>query len=177
LLRFRTKVPKPFFWSKSRFEREIKGVGDRLNDRVSKTYDDITETWKNKPVFTKKVGASVVGGILSSSGAIYASVTTDSDIYWYVTKGTKPHPIDPKPGNTRGLLIFQREYTPKTSPRKLNSVPGGKSGPWRLTSHVDHPGSEARNFEAEIIEQQKPLIEKDLREALNRQISIDVETL
>jgi hypothetical protein len=177
LLRFRAKVPKPLFWKRSKFENAIKDVGNRLNDRVETTYDNITKTWVNKPVFTKRVGGSVLGKSIFSYGAIYASVTTDSDIYWYVTKGTKPHPIDPKPDNLKGMLIFRRDFKPKTSPNSLTSVAGGKSGPWRMAQHVDHPGAKARNFEAQIMKEQIPMIEKDLREALNKQVKIDVETL
>lgn len=177
MIRLKATVPKPLLWRRDRFEREIKGVAKNLNNRIGRTYDAITETWENKPYFKKSIGASVLGKSVFTKGAIYASVTTDSDIYRYVTLGTEPHPIDPRPDNPTGLLIFQRNFKPKTKVGVLESSEGGKFGPFIFTDHVEHPGVEARDYESVIIKEQIPLIEKDLFEALKKQIRLDVETL
>lgn len=177
MIRFRATVPKPLLWNRSKFENEIKGVAKRLNNRVDQTYDNITQTWENKPVFNKKIGASVLRGGLFGKGALYASVTTDSDIYWFVTKGTKPHPIEPKPTNPTGMLVFGSTYKAKTTPRVLKSSSGGSSGPSVFARRIEeHPGSEARNFEDEIVKEQKPLIEEDFSNVLKRQIKIELES-
>ena len=119
-------------------------------------FDVTTQTWKNRPQFT----------IQTFPGR--RIVSTDDLIYKFVDAGTKPHEINPV---RAPFLIFQGNYQAKTTPRVIASNPGGASGPTIMTIHVDHPGTEARNF-AETI---KEKWDRELPEIMQRAIDAEMQ--
>lgn len=75
-------------------------------------------------------------------------VGTDSKIYQYVTRGTRPHKIKAK---TRAGLAFKvGGFRAKTRPNWIGSNKGAQGKEWRGAREVDHPGTSARGFEQAI---------------------------
>lgn len=169
MIGFRVQVPKAKFTEAS-LKVAFRAVAKRLVKRVGKTYDIITETWENKPIFNQLVR--------ERHGRIEASVKTDAPHYAYVTLGTKPHVIAPRPDNPRGMLVFGTTFTPKTAPRELYSVEGGKAPPIAFISGaVEHPGVEAREYEKEIAKWEIEVVTEDLKETLGNEIRVETEIL
>lgn len=119
-------------------------------------FDVTTQTWKNRPTFT----------IQTFPGR--RIISTDDLIYKFVDAGTKPHEINPV---RAPFLIFQGNYQAKTTPRVIASRSGGASGPTIMTTHVEHPGTEARNF-AETI---KEKWDRELPEIIQRAIDAEMQ--
>lgn len=103
-------------------------------------YDVTTKTWKNRSKFT-----------IETPKWYERLITTDDEIYLFVSGGTRRHPIRPKNAPS---LVFQwggpGSYQAKTTPRIVASRPGGSSGPIVYRQEVDHPGNAAREFEITI---------------------------
>ena len=120
-----------------------------MNDFVkltAKYFDETVSTWKTKPIFSKSVK--------SNKNSVTGEVSTDNEIYRYVSGGTKPHRI-PKSGNAN--LRFKSQYTAKTSPGRISARNGGASGSYVHAKFVQHPGTKAREFDKQI----KDALEKD----------------
>ena len=164
--------------NQSKYYNGLRSVGRNLARRVNKTYDELVEDWRNDGKRDIDVRPSFERTIYQSSGWMEVHVKTDSLKYRYVDLGTKQHPIVPRPENTLGLLIFPKEYTPRTTVGSLEKREGGKNlaGPWVYTNYVDHPGNEPRNFELPIIEEQKPLVLDELQEFLSKTVAKLIET-
>lgn len=178
MIRLKAEVPKV---NKADFNKALRDIGDRLAKRVHKTYDELVVNWRNdrdrdidvRPLFVEKITVSARG--------MKVEVKTDSLKYRFVDLGTRPHEINPRPENKYGLLIFPKEFTPKTTPQVLGYDSGaGKNwdGPFIRTPHVEeHPGiKEPRMFEIPIIEEQIPIVTRDIVSTLSVKLKKLVET-
>lgn len=114
-------------------EQQLQKVADRLLFNFEKT----TRTWSgaSKPYFFKRM--------VRQGSNITIVVGTLSEIYLYVSGGTKPHMIYPVRAKA---LRFRSQFRPKTRPNQLASWKGFKGGAVRFAQQVHHPGTEARNF-------------------------------
>ena len=103
-------------------------------------YDVTTQTWTKRPLFT-----------IEKPKWYERLISTDNQIYLYVTGGTEPHPISAKNAPS---LVFQwggpGSYQAKTAPRIIASRSGGPTGPTVYRQEVQHPGTQAREFEVTI---------------------------
>jgi hypothetical protein len=125
---------------------------DFVMEEVVEDFEKTTATWDEEPEFHVR------------DVRFRWSVWTDSEIYAYVDRGTRPHVIRPKrPGYP---LAFQTGYTAKTVPRVIASRPGGASGPTVYAMEVHHPGTEAREFTATIYEKWADLFPDRVEEYL-----------
>ena len=95
-------------------------------------------------------------------------VDTDDEIYGYVSGGTRPHAIRPK--RRGGVLAFKGKYRAKTRPGVLGSFAGGSSGDAVFTQAVQHPGTQARNFDKLIFEKRKIWYNKQMQAAMKRAV-------
>jgi len=115
---------------------------------IQEDFEKTVKSWDNEPVFVKKVKIT--------NSAVVITVSTDSQIYRWVTKGTKgPYPIRPKkPG---GTLAFNTALGVKTKPRVINSFISNFERPAAMvfTKQVMHPGIKPRKFEEEITKRWK----------------------
>lgn len=130
---------------------------DEMNAFVDDIYDDFwdtVQTWKTKVKFSKRV-------ILKTP--LTGIVDTNNEIYGYVNFGTDPHPI-PKVGTAN--LRFRTGYTAKTKPGLIWSNRGGASGPWVGAKSVEHPGTEARNFDKAIARNRRRDFNKRMQKAM-----------
>lgn len=132
------KPKRSKFLDPKEFQRAIHDALEESGETALKEFESTVTTWSDetKPTFTLKVTKDT------------ASVSTDSEIYKFVDKGTKPHDIAP---TKRSRLRFQQAYVPKTTPRVVGSQSGGGVGDFVFTRKVvHHPGTEARGFTEEI---------------------------
>lgn len=120
-----------------------KALGNALTGTakaIKVDYDVTTQTWTNRAEFT-----------IESPNWYERLITTQSEIYGYVTGGTRPHPIRAR---NAPALSFQwggpGSYSAKTTPRVVASKAGGSSGPTVYRQEVQHPGTQAREFEVTI---------------------------
>jgi hypothetical protein len=125
---------------------------------IEKDFQRTTKTWQNKPAFTQEDHLS--GDPMSTE------VYTEDEVYGYVNSGTKPHVIRPKtPG---GRLAFQGTYTAKTSPGVIDAKGGGKSGAMVYSQGVQHPGTDAREFDKAIAKEWEKKFPDAVDEALKQ---------
>ncbi len=152
----RAIVPKKL-WDTPGMQRELQKAVDDTTEVVLRDFKATTATWDHKVKF-ERTRASVTGG------SIVGSVTTDDEIYGYVTRGTKPHDIYP----SGAVLAFPESSSPKTMPRVLGSRSGRRSSRMIFTDVVHHPGTEPREFEETIVETRQKLHENNVSEAVAR---------
>jgi hypothetical protein len=143
---------------------------ERVGYRLQKDYALTVQNWQpeNTPDF--KVHTSVIKG----TDGIMVEVVPEGDphaveIYGYVNKGTEPHEI--WAGYYTGksehkVLAFASASTPKTRPGSLNSGSGSKGAVDTFVPFVQHPGSEARDFDGQIIKKEKAWIKTELQKAM-----------
>lgn len=136
---------------KSLQERALRNVSNQMK----RDFEATISSWTIKVDF--KVSRKSMGD------SITFIVSTDNEIYIFVSGGTIPHPIAAK---NVPFLKFQVDYTAKTQPGLLRSGPGGKSGAWATRLEVDHPGTEARNFHIIIAERAQEKYTEESNRAL-----------
>lgn len=139
---------------------ELLNAMRRLGTETRRKYAQTYATWQHEPHFEQKVSltrSSREGGV---------EVWTDDEQYGYVENGTSPHPIVPH--NPSGLLTYQRDFTPKTTPRVIGSSAGGKSGRWTRRRAVKHPGNKACEFSSVICDQMEPRLQEEVDAAIQK---------
>ena len=122
-----------------------------------------TANWKHKVKFEHIVSLA--------QGNIAILVTTDDEIYRYVNEGTKPHEIwagiyTGKSNKT--TLFFPSVFTPKTKPGSLVSGAGRKGKRDTHTPYVEHPGTEARNFDEQIEKKREKWYKQQMEAAMSK---------
>lgn len=114
-------------------------------------------TFSKKPTFTVR-----------RDGDFSWTVSTDNQIYYWLTYGTRPHIIRPV---NAPRLIFATNYKRKTVPNVITSRPGGAYGPtfygMRDGQAVHHPGTEATNHDMAIARRYNRKLPEKLRRALS----------
>lgn len=137
---------------------ELESAMKRVQRDIADDFSATTRTWNHKPKFDREFE--------STKQHIRVAVTTDSDIYRYVSEGTKPHIIRPRRGTT---LRFQSGYSAKTSPGAIGSSSGGASGEFIFTRRgVRHPGTKARKFPEAIAKKQERPIRLRIAKAIKQ---------
>lgn len=160
------KIVKPARFKEAEFRRVLRNAMRRAARELRKDFEKTTATWKHKPVFkehthlTERVPSPAI------------SVDTDDEVYRYVTKGTRPHPIWAgiyTGKSDKKVLAFPSTFSPKTQPGVIGSGPGASGGPTVFRPYVQHPGTEAREFDVVIKEKWekkfRDLMHKAMREA------------
>jgi hypothetical protein len=137
--------------------REVAQIAER---ETLRKYRSTVRTWANPPQFqadtdfTSTSASTVVG--------------TDSEVYGYVDRGTRPHAIAPKgPGYP---LRFRSKYQAKTRPGVIGSRQGGASGHWIHAMAVWHPGTQARRFTEIIFREIGALMNKKTLELIGKEL-------
>lgn len=129
----------------------------------------VVMNWKHQPTFK--------GRKFITTDRIWVNVfpsgdKEDVDIYRFVTKGTKRHRIRAR--NAPYLAFMwggKGSYKPKTKPVGKIGGPGiVVGGTLRRPFEVNHPGSEARNFEKAIKDDEKRWFSRTMENAWRRAI-------
>jgi len=90
----------------------------------------------------------------------------DKEIWGYVSGGTRAHTITAR---RAPRLKFRTGYFPKTLPANaFFKGPGIATGEYRSPLSVNHPGTKAREFERQIMEDYKPEFTRDMENAFRR---------
>ncbi|MDD3787018.1 MAG: hypothetical protein PHQ87_15840 [Hydrogenophaga sp.] len=144
-----------------RMRRELEAAINKTLDAVRSDFRRTVRTWKEQPVFVL-VKARAVGAHLEGE------VHTTNEIYRYVTRGTRPHPIVAK--NAARLLFKSSGFLPKTHRRVIGSGRGREGSGWATADAVDHPGTEAREFEEEIAARKQRNLENAVTAAVLRAV-------
>ena len=115
-------------------ERAIRNALNAAAKGAQVDFKVTTRTWSNKPEFT-----------IDASQPDRRIITTDSAIYGYVDKGTRPHLIRPRKGKV--LSWIGTAYGAKTTPNVIGSKGSKNNNSVVYTKGpVQHPGNAARNF-------------------------------
>jgi len=109
-----------------------------MKDFVDLVHTDFlltVKTWKTKPVFQKTVK--------DARKAIKGQVSTDNDIYRYVSAGTKVR-----------YATMSMDFAAKTRPGSISSG-SGRGGVLFVNKKYPRPGIEARKFDKQIKDRRK----------------------
>lgn len=155
------KQIKPSRFKDEAFKAAIVAEANRVAQEMVKDFEATTATWEHEVKFEAVVDVDPNVEVL---------VGTDDKIYGYVNDGTKPHPIFARRARA---LSFQwggkGSYRAKTRPKVIGSTPGGPTGPQVARPYVQHPGTDAREFDTTIEKKWRPrflrLMEKAMAEA------------
>lgn len=157
--------------SRQKFARalEVKKELEQTLDRVVKphfieAFKRVVVNWKNKPEFKarKFIQADLIKVNVFPAGE-------HKNIWIYVSGGTKPHIITAK---RAPLLVFEAgRYVPKTAPVGKFGGPGVvRDGQVVRKRSVNHPGSEPREFEKVIRDDNKDWYSRTMENAWRRAI-------
>ncbi|HLE04997.1 MAG TPA: hypothetical protein VI729_10365 [Anaerolineales bacterium] len=146
----------------ARLQRELRDALDHTANIVRDDFQKTVKTWEHKPSFRKE------GPRLTGTG-LEVSVSTNQEIYTYVTRGTRPHLIRTRRARR---LRFQTGFKAKTRPRVISSRAGGASGPVAFARAVQHPGTQARDFDIEIARRRQKNHENLIRLAIRRSVRL-----
>jgi hypothetical protein len=124
-------------------------------DMMKADFEKTTATWSHKPLFT----------ITELEGGTRYTVGTTDEIYKFVSGGTRPHIIRAR--NAK-VLAFKSAYQAKTRVRVIGSGPGGSSGENVYRREVQHPGTEARDFERTIQFESQRTIANNVQRAITQ---------
>jgi hypothetical protein len=130
----------------------------RKEGRVQlKDFEKTVATWDHGVEFEMLISLS--------GGGPQLLVGTDDAIYGYVNEGTKPHIIRPV---NAPRLAFQGQYTPKTVPGVIGSKSGGSSGDMVYANSVQHPGTQARDFDEIIQKKNQRRFKRAMQDAMTK---------
>lgn len=94
-------------------------------------------------------------------------VSTEDDIYRMLNKGTPAHRIEPKGG---GVLRFTGPFRAKTVPNSISSRSGNKGSAETFSRGVNHPGTEARNWNKAIAKKWRRLVGPLFQRAIDSEV-------
>lgn len=127
---------------------------------VIKLFKSTTEGWKDRPNFLQKFTNSPT----RVSAEIWPGQNTKmGKIYTYINNGTPDRRIRPRKAR---MLRFQPGYRAATRPRVLGSRPAQRFGDYVSSGEVKHHSIEAREFDAEIVEQYADTFVEDMQEVI-----------
>lgn len=142
--------------------KAVQDTCEGLGDEIVTELEAVVSGWKTPVKFESK--------LVSSQGGFSFEISTDSEVFVYVDKGTRPHTITAK--NGARLAFPMPAGAPKTSPGSLKSSPSSQTaGPIIRPMTVNHPGTEARDFTGQILKK----IEGELPGKLEQAISDALE--
>lgn len=131
-MKFRIEVRKPT--QMVDLKRLAAALEDGLDQAAQPVYADLQKpaaSWKTRVAFVIK---RLANG---------REISTDNKIYGYVNNGTRAHTIRAKKGR---YLAFGAS-SPKTSPNSLSAGAGSRGLADIFRQQVQHPGTDARNFD------------------------------
>lgn len=157
-------VPKGLLFKPEVVLRAVNNTLDGAAEGARIDFQATVETWDAKPDFY--IGKS----------NLVRTIYTDNEIYFYVSAGTRPHPIMPKTADG-ALVFFGTGFRPKTRVMALRSNKGAKANKGLVkTKIVNHPGTEPRRFDEAVSKKWKPQMAKILQRALDAEFIRQIMT-
>ena len=167
---FRTVRSRQRFANHKAVKKELEDTLDRtVKPHMIQRFDLVVANWKHQPDFKARK--------FIRKDMIWVNVYPAGDeesvaIYGFVTGGTKPHKISAR--NAPRLAFMwggKGSYKPKTAARGKIGGPGIiAGGMMHFPVTVQHPGSEARDFEGVIAEDEKDWYNRTMENAWRRAI-------
>lgn len=146
-------------------EQYLKAYAGAINDALKtgqQYFNRTTHTWDTKVRFK-------ITRARALSFGLHGEVYTTNLIYHFVNAGTKKHKIRAKKANA---LVFvwggRGSYKAQTTPRIIGSRFGGATGFTNYRKEVNHPGTEAREFDQEVARLIKKQLEDDVQNRINK---------
>lgn len=140
MVKFKPILPKPF--DPKPFRREMEKAVEKTTEKIKLDFFATRRHWRTRVEFTVRYQ------FLPST--LMGEVYTTNRTYILVNEGARPHNINPRPGNKKQVLTYQRRFRSKSLPRVIGSRQGGKSGSWISRKGVRHPGHQPRRFDNQI---------------------------
>ena len=137
--------------------QELRNAIHRTLTDMRQLFRATTRTWATRVEWDEQ--ESTAGGLA------FASVTTEDSLYYLIDHGAQPHPIY---AVEKPLLIFSKDYEPKTAPGVIDSENSFHSSDVYRTTEVMHPGFEPRDFDETIRDIIEPSFREEIQEALDR---------
>lgn len=134
-------------------KRELEKALDATAKVIAADYAATVSTWSNKPspVIERPSDHERVIGI-------------DEQRWLWVNEGTRPHRITPR--SPRGKLRFREGYRAKTSRGSIRARQGGPTGGVVYSKGVQHPGTQAREFDDAITRKNDNLLDVQVNAVL-----------
>lgn len=159
MIKMKAIVPKKP--SKAAMWRELVGGMNVTMKETDRRFVVTYLTWNNRPTFDTKVV-----GITPGSQRMVGTHWTENQIYEWVVKGTKPHPIFARNAKT---LAFSSDFVAKTQPGVIGSGSGFVGPVNAFPQYVlRHPGTAPRNFDKDIARDMKPIFKEAMEAAMAR---------
>lgn len=144
--------------NKTAMHKELVVGVEKTNDFVTAEFGKTYATWENRPTFEDKLT-----GTSTAAQKIVAEHWTINQIYEWVVRGTRRHPIDAK---NAPFLVFNDTFQSKTLPGVIGSRQGFVGGGIVKKKHVEHPGTEGREYDKLIKEKAQPVFEANMSDAM-----------
>jgi len=158
-IKFETSIPNiELIIDTRKLEKELINALKHTVSIIKDDYKRTVRTWSKQPMFVRR-------GPKKIFGRLEETVSTESEIYFYIDDGTSPHIIRPRQA---GLLSFRTGYRAKTRVGVVGSRAGGAFGPRVSAKQVMHPGFPARNFTKTIAKRRQKNLVNLVRLAFNR---------
>ena len=141
-----------------KLQKELRGALKGTGKLILSDFNKTTRTWSNKPSFQKK-------GPSRGKGELAVEVFTENLIYFFLTRGTRSHPVAPVRAKA---LRFQSGYKAKTRVRTIGSRSGGSFGPIAFSKGHMVKGIKARDFDKEIAKRRQKNLNNLIRLAFLR---------
>lgn len=154
------KVIRPGKLKIRQMRQELNGAFQKfMKANALPEYEKTVKGWKGeKPIWKIKVKTTNAQTVIS---VFPTNPGSKGAMKWlWLDKGTKEHLIFPRPENRSQRLFFKRDYKAGSTPGKLETVPGKKSGPTIVSRGVIHPGFPPRGWSI--------IIQKDLQKRLDK---------
>lgn len=122
--------------------KKIQRINQSTAKAMLKDFEKTTRTWENKPEF--EVETSGASGQFGGSGEDPSvTVTTDDDIYRYISRGTRVR-----------YATMSPDFRPKTRVNRIVSY-RGRGGMVFVDTSKPRPGIKARNYEKIIVKRHR----------------------
>jgi hypothetical protein len=144
-------TPKKGLIDLGRFNAALEAGLDESAEQVKTNLLKPTATWKTKVAF-------VIRAIANGR-----EITTNNEIYGYVSGGTRPHTIRAK--NAK-YLNFSSVHQAKTAPGSLDAGSGARGSNDTFRKAVQHPGSKARKFDKQAAKLARKDFPKRMQQAV-----------
>ncbi len=131
-------VPKDLVADPRKLARAVMNGLDAAQKGAEVDFKVTTQTWQHQPDFA-----------LRTPNAATRTVSTDDEIYGYVSGGTRPHIIV---AHGKALRFPRTGFRAKSTPRVIGSGSGSRGKGVVFRKKVNHPGSKARDFDKAIAE-------------------------
>lgn len=148
----RVIIPKRALADPKRMALAIQNGLDAAAKAAKVDFGVTVQTWNHQPDFT-----------IQEDGDFKRVIGTDDEIYGYVNSGTKPHIIQA----TAGKVLAFGPSSPKTAPRVIGSGAGSRGGASTFRKRVQHPGTQARDFDQAIAEKWQDMLPQTMQRAID----------